>query len=37
VTVAAESKIVQARIADVEKMLRSNPRIVLTNVCTEMM
>ena len=37
VTVASESKIVQARIADVEKMLRSNPRIVLTNVSTEMM
>lgn len=37
VTVAAESKVVQSRISDVEKMLRSNPRIVLTNISTEML
>ena len=37
VTVAAESKVVQSRISDGEKILRSNPRIVLTNISTEML
>ncbi len=37
VTVAAESKMVQSRIADVERMLRSNPRIVVTHISTEML
>jgi len=35
VTVAATSKIVQSRLADLDKFLRSNPRYVLLDIHTE--
>ncbi len=37
VTVAANSEIVQTRISDIAKFLRSNPRYVLLSLNTEMM
>lgn len=37
VTVAATGEIVQKRISDIERFLRSNPRYVLMNLHTELM
>ena len=37
VTVAADSTIVQSRIADLSKVLRGNPRFVLIDLHTEML
>ena len=37
VTVAADSTIVQSRIADVSKFLRANPRYVLIDLHTQML
>jgi uncharacterized protein YlxP (DUF503 family) len=37
VTVAAESEIVQARLSEITGFLRSNPRIVLLDIRTEVL
>ena len=37
VTVAAQSKVVQSRVSDISSFLRSNPRLVLTDLHTEML
>ena len=37
VTVAANSTIVQKRVSDIDKFLRSNPRYVLSDLRTEML
>jgi uncharacterized protein YlxP (DUF503 family) len=37
VTVAAESSVVQGRVAEISRFLRSNPRCVLLSLHTEML
>lgn len=37
VTVAAQKDIVERRLAQIAKILQSNPRIVLTNIHTELL